>query len=688
MFKGYGWLTENGMDWNNYLSIFRKYNQALYITNVSKVKPDDHTELNYQFLNTLSMTAEEFRPHDLPNGWEQSPSTDNRNWITKATEQRYYDFCLNEDFRRQYFINKNNVLGKCIKKNPLFVNEKACVKELNDNADKLIRRYSLGRLLVKGDNRFLSDDILDLLTFLIERNGKLTHRQSVFWSRAMTERFNKNSFYSPGASYDADAVCTLLRNPHIARNEEIQLRLYGKSSNMRKYSLSQLTDVVMVDPESLAAQRLGGTDFDGDMIKTIADNLLNECVKRNYEYDDLNDRSNLPLLYIPSEEPVTRNAKNWHDRFVTVRDTFSSRVGQICNATFDRSIIAYDENSNAEERQRCREQTEVLSILTGLEIDSVKSGMKPDLTEYLVKERRAHNLFLKYKSLLELDRNHAWYEDSPQKKIKQFFASTNWDKVTSNVERLPYLAKQLKENTKRLNPKPAKDSELFTFAAKSDWKDSLDANILSSVGFLLQQYEAVLSRIRACRAPIKNKASQNDIDRILYSRGQEDVIDSDALYAEFSKLTHERISSIRSELTNQSWHLMDKDSRLDFLSEFLPEFEEYYNLLTDFRFGGYRVLGDLICDIDDENNATERKKLLRSNDSKEFTEMMQAYLNKSHAQSYRQAVAVACRALMDKIIKPKKAVPYVVALGKRDLLWELLPEAVYSHVLGVKKNAE
>ena len=68
--------------------------------------------------------------------------------------------------------------------------------------------------------------------------------------------------------------------------------------------------------------------------------------------------------------------------------------------------------------------------------------------------------------------------------------------------------------------------------------------------------------------------------------------------------------------------------------------------------------------------------------------MMQAYLNKSHAQSYRQVVAVACKALLDKIIKPKKAVPYVVSLGKRVLLWELLPEAVYSHVLGVKKNAE
>ena len=407
-----------------------------------------------------------------------------------------------------------------------------------------------------------------------------------------------------------------------------------------------------------------------------------------YEYDDLNDRSNLPLLYIPSEEPVTRNANDWHDRFVTVRDTFSSRVGQICNAAFDRSIIAYDENSDAKERERCRQQTEVLSILTGLEIDSAKSGVKPDLSEYLLKERRAHNLFLKYKSLLELDRNHAWYDDSPQKKIKDFFETTNWSKVTSNVERLPYLAKQLKENTKRLNPKPAEDSELFAFAVKPDWKDQLDSNILSSVANLLRQYEAVLSRIRAGRAPIKNKTRQNDIDRILYSRGQEEVIDSDALYAELSKLTPERISSIRSELTEQSWHLMDKDSRLDFLTDYLSEYEEYFDLLADFRFGGYRVLGDLICDIDDENNATERKKLLRPNDSKEFTEMMQAYFSKSHAQSYRQAVAVACRGLMDKITKPKKAVPYVVALGKRDLLWELLPDAVYSHVLAVKRNAE
>lgn len=74
MFKGYGWLTENGKSWEDYLSAFRKYDHALYITNVNKPKTEAYTTLNYQFLNTLSMTAEEFRPLDLPEGWERSPA--------------------------------------------------------------------------------------------------------------------------------------------------------------------------------------------------------------------------------------------------------------------------------------------------------------------------------------------------------------------------------------------------------------------------------------------------------------------------------------------------------------------------------------------------------------------------------------------------------------------------------------
>ena len=82
------------------------------------------------------------------------------------------------------------------------------------------------------------------------------------------------------------AQCTLLRNPHIARNEEIILKIMKEIKRMREYYLGHLSDVVMVDSEMFAAERLGGADYDGDMIKVISDPIVNICVQRNYEYEE------------------------------------------------------------------------------------------------------------------------------------------------------------------------------------------------------------------------------------------------------------------------------------------------------------------------------------------------------------------------------------------------------------------
>ena len=99
----------------------------------------------------------------------------------------------------------------------------------------------------------------------------------------------------------------------------------------------------------------------------------------------------------------------------TVKGTFSSRIGQICNAALDRSVIAYNENSDGEERRRCREETETLAILVGLEIDSAKSGIRPDLDEYLGRRDVQRTPFLRYKDLVEwAEERRAWYEPTPR----------------------------------------------------------------------------------------------------------------------------------------------------------------------------------------------------------------------------------------------------------------------------------
>lgn len=708
MFKGYGWLTASGMNWEDYRAVFRKYRHALYITNVSKEKPEQTTELNYQFLTTVSIQGDEFRPADLPDGWDHSPEEDPRNWLTKQTELRYYNLCANPQFRQDYFLEKANrvswwerhqgkdhILAAVLKKNPRFINEPIYTKRLEDEADKLVERYAVGRLIVAGDNRYLSGDLLDFLAFLLPTVPPHKRRQRMFYSAVMTDHFPESSFYAPQAAYAHDDACTLLRNPHIARNEELQLSFYDakeERKQMRHYYFGHLTDVVMVDSNMLAAERLGGADYDGDMIKTISDPILNACVRRNYnlyryeKHKSLTNTENIPLLMIPTAQPQIRNADDWEARFETVRSTFSSRVGQICNAALDRSIIAYNENSNAEERERCREETETLAILTGLEIDSAKSGIRPDLDEYLTRKTVKRSDFLKYKTLVEeMETRRAWYEPTHAAKVKAFFKKVDWDEVDSNVERLPYLAQQLKKNTPHIKAKPAKDEELFSFARQPDWKEHLNSDKLAAVDALLRDYDACLSRIRACRVPVKEKKRKSDVERILYARGQEDAYDPDELYALFGSLPPERVSALRQTMRERAWNLMDEDARERFLREWLPEFEDVYDLLADFRFGGYRILGDIVCDMEDENTGREKKQLFRESDSKAFTAMMRAFVDKSASRSYRDTVTAKCRELLTAIVRPTSAVRYVVALGRRDLLWDLLPEYIEKNVLEVRE---
>ena len=709
MFKGYGWLTASGMSWEDYWAVFRKYRHALYITNVSKEKPEKTTELNYQFLNTVSLKADEFRPADLPDGWDHSPETDERNWLTKQTELAYYNFCADESFRQNYFLEKfervswwerhqgkDQILAAVLKKNPSFINEPVYAKRLEDEADKIVEQYAVGRLIVAGDNRYLSGDLLDFLAFLLPTVPPRKRRQRMFYSTVMTDHFPEISFYAPQAAYAHDDACTLLRNPHIARNEELQLSFYDakeERKQMRHYYFGHLTDVVMVDSNMLAAERLGGADYDGDMIKTISDPILNACVRRNYnlyryeKHKSLTNIENIPLLMIPTAQPQIRNADDWEARFETVRSTFSSRVGQICNAALDRSIIAYNENSDAEERERCRKETETLAILTGLEIDSAKSGIRPDLDEYLTHKAVKRSAFLKYKTLTEeTETRRAWYEPTHAAKVKTFFKKVDWSKVDSNVERLPYLAQQLKKNTPRIKAKPTKDEELFSFAQQPDWREQLDSDKLAAVDALLRDYDACLSRIRACHIPVKEKKRKSDVERILYARGQEDAYDPDELYALFGSLPPEKVSALRHAMRKQAWHLMDEDTRERFLREWLPEFEDVYDLLTDFRFGGYRILGDIVCDMEEENTGRAKKQLFRESDSKAFTAMMRAFADKSASRSYRDAVTAKCRELLTAIVRPTLAVRYVVALGRRDLLWDLLPEYIEKNVLEVRND--
>ena len=693
MFKGFGWMTENELTWAEYLARCLKYDHALYVSGMDSMEEQDMTELNYQFLNTAAISNEEFRPASLPKDWYYRRQAREGCWLTKTTEQAYHAFIEDVPAQRDYFMAKlddpelnitdrNRYRAQLIEKNFWFLFEPIYQKELRDKAAHILSKYRNANLLVAGDNRYLSDDLMRLLAVIAQPVSEYAY------TVLMAEAMSGAVFYAPKPAYEPNDMYTLLRNPHIARNEEVIAKPMEVGPLRQKY-LGHLHYVVMVDSRSLIPERLGGADYDGDMIKTISDPLMNRCVARNYGGNYENE-GNLPLLKIPAAEPILADAQDWKARFETVKATFSSRVGQISNAALRRSIIAYDENTTAEEKAQCRQETEVLAILTGLEIDSAKSGVKPDLSQYLGGNSGRKSLFLRYKTIHQKSDSRKWYQPTKKQRMDSFFGSVDWESVSSNLEKLPYYAKVLEEDSASLTVVPAKDEQLFAFAADPDWKDKLDHHLLKRMGQLISAYEEAQRRCRNLRIEPDRMARKNDILRILYSRNQEHDYTVDELYHCFDHEFPGTIRKLRYELTEGGWMYAKPEERIGFFDHMPMASIRYWELFCDFRCGGYRLLPDIICDYDDLYSSQEhRKRLLdRKGDSEDLR-----YLTRGIDKEgdYKETLIRRCHQILHPITG-KQRIPFdeaakcAIALGKRQFALEVFPSTVLDLALDIYKE--
>lgn len=104
MVKCLGWLKENSMSWEDYWQAFEKYGHALYISQVGGDENTADSAFNYQFLSTLSLTSDEFRPADLPDWEEGEPLDDSRDWLTKNTEKAYCRICYGDYMKRAHRV--------------------------------------------------------------------------------------------------------------------------------------------------------------------------------------------------------------------------------------------------------------------------------------------------------------------------------------------------------------------------------------------------------------------------------------------------------------------------------------------------------------------------------------------------------------------------------------------------------
>ena len=363
-------------------------------------------------------------------------------------------------------------------------------------------------------------------------------------------------------------------------------------------------------------------------------------------------------------------------------------MGQISNTALRLGIVAYDENNEDEKRDESRMDTEALAILTGLEIDSAKSGVKPDLTEYLYGRNTKKSVFLRYKTISKDNRDRKWYEQTKEKDIEDFIEDVDWDEVSSNMERLPYYAYMLREETKQYKPKPVEDEKLFTFTSEPDWKDRLEPFTMERVKAVVTAYHAADARIRFIKHLSTDLKRQKDVTRILFSRGQLNTVSAEQLYALFDGASADSIRNARRALTELKWHLTPKKDRENAWYSIVPSSvgSKYMDIFCDFRNGGFRLLGDILCDLDElYSNQKILKDIIRDGDSPELRYILGGI---KHFDEYKETIVNRCIALLsppdrrERRVDFDEAVKCAVALGERRFVLEVMPYAALGLTVG------
>ena len=272
-------------------------------------------------------------------------------------------------------------------------------------------------------------------------------------------------------------------------------------------------------------------------------------------------------------------------------------------------------------------------------------------------------------------------ESKPTKKqrMDSFFGSVQWEDVSSNLEKLPYYAKQLEE-LKHTETRPMPDDRLFTFAVEPNWKEMLDPQLLKRMGQIITDYEEAQRRCRLLRITPEYMRRKNDVLRILYARNQEDDYTLDELYHCFDHMFPTTTCQLRHALTEGGWMYARPEERMDFFDYMPAESIRYWELFCDFRCGGYRLLPNIICDFDDLYSRREsRKRMLTKKGDSEDLQWLLLDIDKDG--NYQETLIRRCRSILNPMdgkgrIDSHDVVKYAVALGKRQFALEIYPATV------------
>ena len=161
----------------------------------------------------------------------------------------------------------------------------------------------------------------------------------------------------------------------------------------------------------------------------------------------------------------------------------------------------------------------------------------------------------------------------------------------------------------------------------------------------------------------------------------------DELYSVYDSVLPPQIHKARLMLDEVKWHLVPPEERTNTLYTICRTggLHDYLDVFCDFRNGGYRIVGDIICDFDDMYRKMGIQKSIskQKGDSKDLQMLLSGIT--AHAD-YKEQIIRNCLNIIHPV-SGKNRLDYVevvkcaVALGKRQFALEVLPSVVLEQTI-------
>lgn len=362
MYKGLGFFKNTGSinDWYRYWERFYKYEHCIGIAKCNFTKEEEpiYTRVNYQILQDLNLTYDQFR----------TLAQDSVYWVESIVyDNIFYTYC----FLGMFYENHKPMNGyvKAVMKNPEMLKEK-CV---NDYVKSLLKKYidemKCGKLWLKATFKIWTPDLYAFMEHMcgLSVDGCLSSTE--FWSN------NKDGEYIGEFAIE--------RNPHICKSEHTILT--GVSNSKTQKYFNHLSNVCMCNVKSITMSRLAGSDYDGDIVLLID----NETFKSGIERD-------CPIV-IDIEDKITalKEPVNKEHIIKLLFRNLDCAIGEISNC----ATSYHNKTPRTDEQKKVYEDfISLLSVGNGKEIDKSKTGVSYKIPRYIAKWAKPLPYFMKYAS--------------------------------------------------------------------------------------------------------------------------------------------------------------------------------------------------------------------------------------------------------------------------------------------------